>query len=190
MKLLYISQENLKNQNFIKLLVSNFKPEDTAILLHESFGDKAGDTRFVTKRISSLLSDNYIPNNAFSGDQRGILSVGPDGKSPRLRTAFLNKMMQGLPVLVLNCLTQGDVEPSEAEPLEVARLIRSEFPVKETVVFTQNPLSPLGTKGETITTQADLDRLLALYEEEKGSLELAMKLAPARIASPTNFSQS
>ena len=71
MRLLFLSADNLRNGPFIKDLVYHFKGAGKCILLHDHFGSIA-DTRFVTKRVSALISEEMILNNGFSGDQRGI----------------------------------------------------------------------------------------------------------------------
>ena len=73
MKLIFLSQANLKDKTFIYDLVNAFSSTEPTILLHDHFGAHIEDTRFVTKRLSALLSEANVVNSAFSGDQRTIL---------------------------------------------------------------------------------------------------------------------
>lgn len=187
MKLLYLTEVNLRDHLFVKDLIHNFKLEEKAILIHDTFGGTVSDTRFVTKRISSLMSETMIYNNAFSGDQRNFFSRNEAGLL-QLNVSLVEKLLRPLQVLILGPIIKEENEAVLANPVELVQLVRNELEISETIVFTDNPLSPLGAKRLTIDTSEDVEQWLKSYEEEKASLELAHQLRPARIASPTTYS--
>ncbi|MEY3442870.1 MAG: hypothetical protein RLZZ519_1151 [Bacteroidota bacterium] len=184
MKLLYLSAENLKSTPFIKDLVWNFKEVGKCIILHDHFGSIA-DTRFVTKRISALMSEEMITNNAFSGDQRSIFQQV--NGSTEIRKEFLAQALETVDLLVLNALgTDGDAM-SPLDPLEVAMQLRAAFDLDHIHVFPRNSRSPMVVSARSLKSIADLEPLRAVYEEEAPTLSIAEKLLPVVLAAPSNF---
>lgn len=186
MYLVYLSAENLSNTNFIKELVYNYKLNGPSLLLHESFGSLQ-DTRFVTKRISALLSESLVVNTALSGDKRDLLRQ--EGDLLHLRKELILKMQAMGPVFVMNTLAQGADGPFAADPMQVLSLIREEMQPSEVFMFTRNSRSPLVKDKISFGGQEDYDRFIGLYEEEEGALSRARIAAPVTLASPSNFSQ-
>lgn len=183
MKLFYFSQENLKNSLFIKEFVSAYhQVKGKALLVHAPFGSLP-DTRFVTKRISSVLSEVLIVNNSISGDQKKVLQVSPDG-SLDLRRSVLDRQFQMVDLVVMNPIAQGPEGPILVDGLELVRLLRTTFETGAPVLFTRNTKSPLTRESVEVEQATDIAPLLELYEEEKTALENALALAPAVISTP------
>lgn len=187
MKLVFLSEENLNNQNFIKQLSWNYQLEERSILLHAPFGGKVSDTRFVTKRLSALLSESMVINHAFSGDQRGTFRM--ENGALKLDPGFISEMLELAPVFVLNSIAAGPDGPEIADVLDAAIQLIGAFEIAEPIVFTQNSRSPLVTEKPVISTDEDVERWMKLYDEEATALQNARRLAPAQIASPANFAK-
>ncbi|WNJ21436.1 hypothetical protein [Pontibacter sp. G13] len=185
MKLLFLSEVNLRDQLFVKDLVHNFKFEDKVLLLHDTFGGTVRDTRFVTKRLSSLLSECMVYNNAFSADQRDFCKMTPDGL--KFHAERIDQQLTHIQMLILGPVIAGENAPQLADPFAMVHAARVQFAPDEVIVFTDNPMSPLAQKKEIIQSQSDVDRLLPAFEEEKHSLELALEFCPATLASPVNY---
>jgi hypothetical protein len=186
-KLLYLSESNLRDRLFIKDLVHNFGFAEKAILIHDSFGGTVKDTRFVTKRISALLSESMIYNNAFSADQRNL--VHREAGRMRVDTGLIHRLFPPIQLLILGPVIRGETGPELADPLEMLEATRNAFDIEEVILFTANPMSPLAGKREIVRDEADRERLLSVYEEEAAAIELAHRFRPAWIASPQNYAQ-
>lgn len=185
MRLLFLTADNLRDSFFIKDLVHNLRPDRPTIVLHDHFSVQEKDTRFVTRRLSALMSETMVYNHAFSGDQRQLFSMTENGIAVRLE--LLRDWFTTAPVVVLNCLGSSAGGTIALPALEVARVLQVALPIEQTIVFTRNHQSPLAAARTLLETAADLARLLALYEEEATALNHAHALAPALIASPANF---
>lgn len=187
MKLLYLSAENLRSTPFVKDLVWNYKHVGKSIILHDHFGSE-GDTRFVTKRISALMSEEMITNNAFSGDQRNIFQQ--DGNGIAVRKDFLDQAFTTVDLLVLNALGLQDGASVALDPLAVVQGLRAAWGLGHVHVFPRNSRSPIVASARHLTALAELDSLRAAYEEEALALHNAAKLLPVVLASPSNFLQA
>jgi hypothetical protein len=184
MKLLYLSADNLRNGPFIKDLVYNYKKVGKSIILHDHFG-KVADTRFVTKRISALMSEEMILNNAFSGDQRQIIATTADALS--LRMDFLQQSLQTVDLIILNALGLADGALATLDPLRVLDALRLALDVEEVYVFPKNARSPLVSQPRLLRAAAEIEPLRPVYEEEAAVLGLAERLLPVVLAAPGNF---
>ena len=184
MKLIFLSADNLRNGPFIKDLVYHFKDVGKCILLHEHFGSVA-DTRFVTKRISALMSEEMILNNAFSGDQRGIFVQSANGVS--LRHDFLQAALETVDLLVLNALGLADEAVQPLDALQALAQLRTAFDVQEVHLFPKNARSHLVAQRRHILDAAEIAPLRELYEEEADALDRALQLLPVVLAAPGNF---
>lgn len=184
MKLLYLTQDNLRNAPFIKDLIFHHKLEEPSLILHDHFGS-IQDTRFVTKRLSALMSEDMIVNNAFSGDQRKILSL-KDGQL-HFRKELVMEAYTTISLFILNPIVASDGGPQVHSPLETLQLLRREFAIEEVLLFPRNSLSPIAAGREVIREPEDVERLLHLYDEETELLEMARALAPAVLAAPKNM---
>jgi hypothetical protein len=184
MKLLYLSAENLRSTPFIKDLVWNYKQVGKSIILHDHFGS-IGDTRFVTKRISALMSEEMITNNAISGDQRGIFQESESGIA--VRKDFLEQALQNVSLLVMNPLGASGENTAILDPLAVALQLRSAWDLEHIHVFPRNSRSPMVISVKALQTMDDLEPLRAVYEEESLTLANAERLLPVILGSPSNF---
>lgn len=188
MKLLYLTESNLRDRLFIKDLVFNYKLKEKAILIHDSFGETVRDTRFVTKRISALLSENMVYNNAFSAEQRDMFYLDPNGEM-EINTEKILGLLSPIQLLILGPVIKQAGESVLADPLQMVEICRTQMEIDEVIVFTENPLSPLGTKNIVLNEREEVDRLAKIYDEEAQALELAWQLRPARLSSPNNFAR-
>jgi hypothetical protein len=187
MKLIYLAEANLKDRLTIQNFVFNFKIKEKTLLIHDSFGGTVKDTRFVTKRISSLLSEAMVYNNAFSADQRDLFFM--ENGELKLKKASIEKLLNVVPLLVLGPVIKNEAgEPVLADGQEMIEVARQAFQPDELLVFVDNPMSPLGSKRALIEAEADIEPFLKVYEEEKSAMERALKLAPARLVAPGNYS--
>lgn len=186
MKLFYFTSDNLHNSFFIKEFVSAYhKVEGKAILVHAPFGS-LNDTRFVTKRISSVFSEVLVVNNGISGDQKKILSLEASGELV-VRTGELQRQLQMVDLLVMNTIAASEAGPTMVDSLQLVGKLREVFEVDSPMLFTKNSKSPLAQKYVPVNAASDIDPLLAIYEEEKVALEHAAAMAPSVIGSPTLF---
>jgi len=187
MKLLFLSETNLKDRLSVQNFVFNYKFKEKALLIHDSFGGTIKDTRFVTKRLSSLLSEAMVYNMAFSADQRDFFYV--ENGELKLKQAQIERLLQTVQLLVLGPVVKNEAgEAVLADALEMLRVARETFEPSELIFFVDHPMSPLGTKKLRIREQADIDPFLTVYEEEKTALERALHFAPSRLLSPSNYS--
>lgn len=185
MKLIYLSQSNLRNNFFIKEFVAAYgQQQGKAILLHEAF-DTVSDTRFVTKRISSLLSEVMVVNAAFSGDQKGLFAA-KDGELS-IKTSLIEGLMPTVSMLILNPIQVENGESGFADPIALARALREKLPIEETLVLTVNSKSPVVQERKLVQGAEDLGNWLEVYEEERAALENAVALAPAYLSSTRIF---
>lgn len=186
MKLLFLSADNLRNGPFIKDLVYNYKDLGKSIILHDHFGSIA-DTRFVTKRISALMSEEMITNNAFSGDQRNIFVQ--DADAVQVRGALLRQALDAVDLLVLNALTLQDGTTGTLDTLQVLTALRHEFELDEVYLFPKNSRSPLVAQRRLLSDAGQIAEWRAVYEEESAVLDFAQHLLPVVLAAPGNFRQ-
>jgi hypothetical protein len=180
MILYFLSEDNLRNQAFIKDLVYHFRPAPGSILLHAPFGS-VEDTRFVSKRISAYLSEELVVNSILHGDQRKLIQL-VDGQ-PVVRRDLIDASFQQCALLVMNALSADG-------PVDVQALIgalRATYDISELVLFPASPKSALGAGRPQVQAPGDHSRLIAVYEEEAPVLDRALALAPATIANPATF---
>lgn len=187
MKFLFLSEENLKDSFFIKDLVYNMPKNEKVLVLHEHFPGTLSDTRFVTKRISALLSEAMVYNLAFSGDQRKVISL--ENEIFRINEDFIHQQMKVAQVMVLNPIAAEGENVARADALSVAKALVKTFEPEETFVFARNTKSLLASGRRRVEGQTDFEELMKLFEEEQTALLNALALSPATIASPVNFAK-
>lgn len=182
-KLIYLSEANLRDRLLIRDLVFNYKIEEKALVVHSSFNGTLRDTRFVTKRLSSLFSEAMVYNNAFSGDQRKFCFRDEEGKL-KIDVSRVQKLIAPIQMIILGPLIEnnGEVELFDAE--EMIQPIRSDFDISEVLLFPGNPLSPLGGKSKMIENEEEYKALRGVFEEEEEVLSRALRHKPARIVVP------
>lgn len=186
MNLIYLSLANLKDRLFIRDFVNNFKFQTPTLILHEAFGDTIQDSVFVTKRISSLLSESMVHNHAFPASQRDFYYF--ENGELIASASKIRKLLSPIPLLILGPIVKKEGVQTLVSAKEMAQAARKQFEIEYITLFSDNPLSPLGNAGNTIRENADIQPLLSLYEEEKASLEMALSLSPSRICTPRNYS--
>lgn len=183
MKLIYLSEANLRDRLLVRDLVFNVKIEEKVLLIHSSFNNTLRDTRFVTKRLSSLFSEAMVYNNAFSGDQRNFCSRNHEGLL-EVDTARVEKLVAPIQMIILGPLIEENGETVLLDAEEMIAAIRRSMDISELLLFPDNALSPLGNKAKTIEDESGYNSLVSVFEEEKEVLERAYRHRPARIVSP------
>ncbi len=186
MKIIFLSAANLGDRLFFKDFVHRFSFKEPVIVLHEPHPGGLATTRMATKRISAFLSEAMVHNNAFSGDQKGM--VKQDATGLKLNIPTIESLLQVVPVVVLGpvAATASGSELINAQALVTAH--RFAFDA-EVICFVDNPLSPLATKRNLIEDEATRDKIMNMYEEEQAAISRAYDLRPALLAGPANFAQ-
>lgn len=189
MKIIFLSTENLRNTMFIKDLVWNLKGSGKCILVHDHFGS-ISDTRFVTKRLSSLFSEELIPTVAFSGDQKRLLQQAEgDIFSLQLPTVF--ELFETVDLVILNAIGIGPGEEAQQFPASIwVNALRQYEEVEGVYVFSKNARSPLVAQPRMIHSEEDVASLREAYPEESIAMDLAVQFAPCLLAAPSNFKQA
>jgi len=186
MKLFYFTEDNLKNDLFIKEFASAYhKVQGKAILVHAPFGT-LHDTRFVTKRISSLLSEVMIVNNPVSGDQKRMVTISETGQI-QIRAAELDRQLTMVNLLVMNPIAQSPEGPVVIDSIALTAEIRKTFQASPLTLFTRNSKSPLSQEIIKVEGETDVQSFLNIYDEESAALNGAVALAPSVISSPNHL---
>ncbi|MEO1450386.1 MAG: hypothetical protein AAFV07_12715 [Bacteroidota bacterium] len=189
MRLIYLSEANLRDRLFVRDLVFNYKTQDKALLIHATFGGTVSDTRFVTKRLSALYSEAMVYNNAFPAGQRNIFQSNTEGQLV-VDTDRIDSLLQTIQMLIISPIMPDEVgEDKLVDPLQLLQASRYALEADEVLVFPDNPMSPLASQKPLINEAADLQKWQAIYEEEGAALSRAMELRPARMVSPQNYGQ-
>ncbi|MEO1588792.1 MAG: hypothetical protein AAFS00_15995 [Bacteroidota bacterium] len=177
----------MRDRMMMRDLVFQYKLPGKTLVFHDTFGDTLRDTRFVTKRLSVLFSEAMVYNNAFTAEQRGIMSW--DGTSWEIDTDRIQHLIEHIQVIVIGPVIAGANGPElVADPLSMVEAAKAAFGAEDIFLFPDNPLTPLGQKKPLIANRDDYQSYLQSYEEEKRVLDHALRLAPAHIALPTNYS--
>lgn len=185
-KLLYLTETNLNDRLLIRDLVHNVKFKEKAILVHDAYKGNLTDTRFVNKRISALMSEAMVYNNAFCGEQRSFFKQEGDEILPNKK--LIEQLFPPIQLLILGPTLKKEEKITLTDPLELVASLRKAYEIEEVILFPKNPLSPMVSKVKAIRNEEDRDKLLAIYGEEKEALELAFDLRPSLLASPANYS--
>ena len=185
MKLLYLTENNLRDRLFIQDLVNNYKLDEKAVLIHDTFGESVKDTRFVTKRLSALFSEAMVYNSAFSADQRDFIKK--ENGQVGVNTELISQTLYPIQLLIIGPVLKIDGKIALGDPFEMLQATRVALEIEEITLFTENPLSPLGRKKPGIDGTEELERLLKIYDEEANVINIAYSLRPARIASPQDY---
>lgn len=186
MKLLYLTEANLNDRLLIRDLVHNVKFKKKAFLIHDAYKGNLKDTRFVNKRISALMSEAMVYNNAFCGEQRSFFKQEGEKIVPNRR--LIEQLFPPIQILILGPTLKKEGKISLANPLDLVASLRKAYDIEEVILFPKNPLSPMVSKAKYIRSEADRDKLMEIYGEEKEALDLAFELKPTLLASPANYS--
>lgn len=185
MKLIYLSTANLQDRLFIKDFVHNLKTKTPMLILHEAFGGTLRDTTFVTKRISALLSECLVHNHAFSAAQRDFF-YQKDGEL-QVAKEKIDPLFAHIHVVILGPIVKVNGEEMLFDAKKMVLAVKNAYNIEEVILFPDNPLSPLGSKKSSISSEEDLEKLLKLYEEEKAALQRGYEMRTARICTPVNY---
>ncbi|MEO0896183.1 MAG: hypothetical protein AAFY71_07295 [Bacteroidota bacterium] len=183
MKLIYLSEANLRDRLLVRDLVFKYKSQEKAIVLHEPFGGTVRDTRFVTKRLSSLFSEAMVYNNYFTVDQRGICKRDESGKLI-FNKERVEQVLAPIQMIVLGPVIKENGEDKLLDGEELLNVVRDSMDFSELLLFPINPLSPIGNKKVMVEGEKEYNDLFSLFEEEKETLDRALRLRPARIVAP------
>lgn len=186
MKLIYLREANLRDNLFVRDLVINFKWSDKVLLLHDTFAGTIKDTRFVTKRLSSLFSESMIYNNAFYADQRDFFVKDTNGI--RVNVERINELLQIVQLLIIGPIIKGVSGVELANPQDLLYAAQTSLDIDETIIFPNNPKSPLVAKKLAIPTQEEANKLISIYEEETETIKLGHTFS-ATLASPMNYAK-
>jgi hypothetical protein len=186
--LLHLSESNLRDRLTVQNFVHNYKLKDKGLLILDSFGDTLKDTRFVARRLSSLLSEAMVYNMSFTADQRDFF-YEEGGKICADRDK-ISKLLETVQLLVMAPVIKGaDGQAKLVDPAGLIEAAREAFGVEELRVFIDNPMSPLGNKQIPVTSEADIAPHLKVYEEERPALERALKLQPTLLCGSANYGE-
>ena len=185
--LLYFTEANLRDRFFIQDFVHNFKFKEKTIVLHAPFGDTLRETRFVAKRISSLLSESMVYNNFLMGDQRDCFFIDEQGLM-QVNTKPMQDLLHTSNLLIIGPVVKRNGKAEIGDAIHMLQAARAAFEIDEIMLFPTRSKSPLAAKKVSIDQREEVDRLLGIYEEESEILELAYRLRPVRLASPVNYS--
>lgn len=184
--LLHFSLSNLQDKAFIQQFAHQYKFRDPAILVHDAWPGQISDTRFVTKRLSNVLSECMVYNHPVSGDVRGLLQI--EAGELVLDRDKLFHWFATAPLIVLNPIVATPSGPELLhDSFRLVRSLRALPEVQDVVLFPDRSLSPLARKTSVINSAADLAELQALYEEESAMLERAGRILPLRISGPDHY---
>ena len=178
MHIIFLSQQNVQDDIFLKDLSRNYSYNTSVLLVHDSPYTSAEDTSFLTKRISAHLSESMIANIPISGHQRNIFQDG------QLRIELLQSWWKLSNTIVLNTLLP---DGNKWNAIELLQKIRQGLPNSALDIFTRNPLSPLGSSGAEIQSPEQIHSWLEVYPEEKEVLELSLSILPVRIRIPKQY---
>ena len=187
MQLLFFSQANLQDRLFLRDVFKQFPQlKPPFIIVHEAYQDHVDTVRMLTKRVSAHLSEGMVPNLAFSGDQRNLLSVDGD-KKILINTKLLGQMLANVSGVVINTLVREGavVRLSSSEP--VLKAFRQQMDLERIIFFPDNPASPLGGNKTALSSEEDYIQAMNAFEEESNIIEKAFGVKPSVIASAHNF---
>jgi hypothetical protein len=187
MKIIYLSIDNLRNAPFVKELVYHFKQAGKCMIVHAHFGS-VEDTRFVTKRVSALMSEEMVLNNGFSGDQREIFQE-VNGKIV-VRKELLEQTLQTVDLLVMNAMGLRKGVTAALDPFAIVQQLREDFSPAQVYLFPKNTRSHLVEQPHYLTTHHVCEQLRTVYDEEEVVLRNAEQLLPVNLVSPANFLQA
>jgi len=184
MQLIYLSRKNVSDDIFLKDFSHNFRFLTPALVLYDSPFQSLTETCFIGKRISSFLSDQMIVNISVSGHQRNLLSL--EGQVLSLRLDLIQNWWKTVPVVIMNTVSANEKIENGSD---IIRMLIQLLNPDHTVIFTDNPLSPLGASDEVYVDSSRLSGLMDIYPEEKTVLTLAQGLLPVSIRTPKVYSR-
>lgn len=184
--LVYLPGALFEDRVALREIVTNYhKLAGRTLLVHTGTNGSHEKTAFQTKRLSGALSEEMVPNTAFSGYQRSFLRQR--GEAYLVRHDLLQEIYRLVDCVVLNNLSLGPDGIHAADPAVLLPYLRDQIDCIDCRVFTHNPRSALAAEPRAVACDADLARLIPAFEEERNTLELASRLRPAWVVSSRNF---
>ena len=185
-RILFISEHAIRKRGFVQaFFVQAAKLTGKTLLLHETGVDDPAVNWYVSKKISSGLSEQMIPNNALPVGQTQHLKL--EGESAILDSARIERQLQNVYMLVINPVALQKGEETVLGTPTWLPAIRRAYPKARIQLFPDNPDSAIGMNKPTIDKPEDIQTLLEAFPEEQRILELAASIAPAQIVLATNF---
>lgn len=186
MKLIYLRETNLKDRVLVRDIIINFKLSDKVLLIHDTFGSSVEDTKFVTKRLSSLFSESMIYNNAFLAEQRGFFVK--NGEKLSINSDLIHHLLQTVQLLIIGPVIKDDGTSVLGSAMDMIHTAIQELNIEEVILFPDHPRSPLVAQKVKVENQDIKEKLLKLYDEEQETIEMG-HLLEATIASPMNYAK-
>ncbi len=185
-RILFISEHAIRKRGFVQaFFVQAAKLEGKTLLFHETGVSDPAVNWYVSKKISSGLSEQMIPNNALPVSQTKHLALQED--TVALDTERIAQQLQNVYLLVMNAVSMQDDAEVVLDTPTWLKAIRRAYPDTVMQFFPDNPDSAIGMDQPMINTPEDAQRLLEAFPEERRILELAAAVAPSQIVLATNF---
>jgi acetylglutamate kinase len=155
------------------------------LLVHDTVADTPEVSFFVSKRVSSLLSEEMVTNTAVAGYQRGLVRLGHPHS---IRQDLLAQLWQNVQVVVLSTTALGaDGQNVTLKPEALLGLARHWLEPGQVFLLTHNPQTALVLQPQDITTPERANELLGLFPEEAEVLSLARTLRPVCLLAPNQL---
>lgn len=184
--LVFLPGQLLDDRVFLREFVTNYhRLCGRTLLVHTGTTADSAQLAFMTKRLSGALSEEMVPNAAFSGHQRDFLRRS--GDAYLVRRDLLEEVYRLVDCVVLNNLAQCSSGVHAADPLRLLPYLRDQVDCLDCRIFTTNPRSALAAEPRLVCCQHDFDQLMELYEEEAETLKLASATRPAWVVSARNY---
>lgn len=182
---LLIQENSAKDDHFLKNLAESLAAtKEKFLIFHQPINTNKVETWFYTKRISAKLSESMIGNLPFSAEHKNIFLLVENQLIANKE--FLFKNLHLLQAIVINSVFKDTF-------LEFSKLlesINSLFEIQNKVLFTQNPLSPLGaTEPVFINSLEKIQHYRNIYPEEKLTLNLAETFMPIYLGNPQSLAK-
>ncbi len=181
--ILLIQENSAKDDYFLKHLAENLVLlNHKFLIIHQPINMNKVESWFYTKRISAKLSESMVGNLPFSADHKSIFKK-IDNQLIANQDVFY-KNFQLLNVLVLNSVFQNDF----LNIYDIFQSLKSFFEIQNTILFTQNSLSPLAS-NEPIFIQSNdhLNYYQNIYPEESKTFDFAKEFLPIQLGNPQSF---
>lgn len=187
MILIYIHSLALHDEIFLQEFSNTFKNlKEKTLILHGFHENESKESIwFQTKRLSAHLSEMMITNNAFSGEMRDLIKL--NNNEVVFDSKKINKLFEIVQVVILNSVVKVN---DKLEKINIENVVKSStqfWDFSQKLVFTQNPLSPLGNSIYKIENEQDKEAILKVYPEESETINLAYDLKPSFICSSKNY---
>lgn len=183
--ILLIQEHSARDDYFLKNLAESLAAtKEKFLIFHQPINANKVETWFYTKRISAKLSESMIGNLPFSADLKNIFFLEENQLTANKEIFFKNLHL--LQAIVINSVFKDTF-------IEFPRLLEtidSLFEIQNKMLFTQNPLSPLGaTEPIFINSLEQILHYRNIYPEEKLTLNLAETFMPIYLGNPQSLAK-